>query len=142
VISVKSTSLSLQIIFIAAGCVALFALLLTVQMGGVRAQSSIIYVDADAPGANDGSSWSDAYTSLQTALGAAASGDEIWVAAGTYKPTAGSDRDATFDLEDGLAIYGGFGGYGISETLRTQRDWVAHPRSAQRRYRRSGRWER
>jgi uncharacterized repeat protein (TIGR01451 family) len=124
---VKSTSLSLQIIFIAAGCAALFALLFTVQMGGVRAQSSIIYVDADAPGANDGSSWSDAYTSLQTALGAAASGDEIWVAEGTYKPTTGSDRYATFDLKDGVAIYGGFGGYGISETLCTQRDWVAHP---------------
>ena len=28
-------------------------------------------------------------------------GDEIWVAAGTYKPTTGSNRDISFELKEG-----------------------------------------
>ena len=52
-----------------------------------------IYVDAAATtGANDGSSWSDAYTDLQPALDAAAENAEIRVAAGTYYPTAIPDE--------------------------------------------------
>lgn len=54
------------------------------------AATTIVYVDADASSANDGSSWIDASTILQTALTNAnpAVGDtiEIWVAAGTYRP--------------------------------------------------------
>ena len=82
------------------------------------------FVDADASGANNGTSWSDAYTDLQDALGAAVSGDEIWVAAGTYIPSSGSDRTVSFVLSDGVGLYGGFAG---SETLRSQRDPAANP---------------
>ena len=80
----------------------------------------ILYVKQDATGASNGSSWTDAYTDLQSALSAASSGDEIWVAAGTYKPTAGTDRTISFELKNGVAIYGGFAG---TETLRTQRNF-------------------
>src|SRR5436190_301007 len=77
------------------------------------------YVKWNANGANDGSSWTNAYTDLQSALSVASSGDEIWVAAGTYEPTTGTDRIISFTLKNGVAVYGGFEG---AETLLTQRN--------------------
>ena len=61
-----------------------------------------------AVGADDGSSWGDAYTDLQSALGVVAEGDEIWVAQGVYKPTTGTSRLTSFELDKGVALYGGF----------------------------------
>ena len=89
----------------------------------------VVFVDADATGANNGTSWTNAHTRLQDALAAAISGDEIWVADGTYKPDQGmgitpGDRTATFDLINGVAIYGGFAG---TETSLNQRNIVANP---------------
>ena len=85
---------------------------------------AILYVDADASGANDGTSWVNAYTDLQDALAAAEAGDEIWVAEGVYKPTTGVVRTTTFGLVDGVAIYGGFAG---NEAFLHERDWYARP---------------
>ena len=76
----------------------------------------VIFVDASASGVNDGTSWQDAFTDLQPALAAADDRDEIWVARGTYKPTASLDRDATFALH--CALYGGFDGTETSRDLR------------------------
>jgi hypothetical protein len=56
---------------------------------------------------------------VPTALTRAISGDEIWAAAGTYKPTTGTDREATFQLQSGVALYGSFAG---TETARSQRN--------------------
>ena len=81
------------------------------------------YVDDDGAAGNGCTSWADACPDLQTALGQAGRGDEIWVAAGTYKPDASGDRTATFQLKSGVAVYGGFAG---TETLRSQRDWATH----------------
>ncbi|UCD30146.1 MAG: hypothetical protein JSV03_06660, partial [Planctomycetota bacterium] len=86
-----------------------------------------IYVDDDAAGANDGSSWTDAHNNLQDALAHALSSfetmnsvTEIWVAAGTYKPDGpGGDRFKSFNLLNNLAIYGGFAG---TETELEQRN--------------------
>ena len=67
-------------------------------------QGIILYVK---PGANGTcTSWANA-CELQTALFNAVAGDQIWVAAGTYKPSS-SNRLATFQLKSGVAIYGGF----------------------------------
>src|SRR5262249_54017507 len=81
------------------------------------------YVNAAATGSNNGRSWTNADTDLQKALGSAQSGDQIWVAQGTYKPTSGTDRSLSFALKAGVAIYGGFAG---GETLLSQRDFVQH----------------
>src|SRR5215213_8271689 len=48
-----------------------------------HAAATTYYVRASATGANTGASWSNAYISLQDALTASISGDQIWVAAGT-----------------------------------------------------------
>ncbi len=83
------------------------------------ALADVVYVNLNATGSDDGTSWPNAFTSLQTAVAAATSGDEIWVAAGTYLPTATADRTISFAMKNGVGIYGGFDG---TETLRTQRD--------------------
>ena len=84
--------------------------------------SSVIYVDADAAGANNGSSWADAYNHLQDALAnvyALVKPVEIRVAEGTYKPDQGigvnvGDNDATFQLINGVTLKGGYTGFGES----------------------------
>lgn len=76
------------------------------------AAADVLYVDANlASGLNDGSSWSDAYQGpdgLRLALSAAVSGDQIFVAQGTYQPTQTTARSAAFALKNGVEIYGGF----------------------------------
>jgi len=85
--------------------------------------ADVIYVNGSADGANTGDSWDNAYRNLQSALASAQNGDEIWVAAGVYKPTDGSDRTASFMMRDGVSLYGGFAGGEISIDLR---DWIAN----------------
>jgi uncharacterized repeat protein (TIGR02543 family) len=102
---------------------AISGLLLTgiIARGG-SAEAAILYAKPTAAGDGSCDSWDNA-GALHTALTNAADGDEIWVMAGTHKPdTTGlvNPREASFDLKNGVAIYGGFSG---TETLRTQRDW-------------------
>lgn len=85
-----------------------------------HAHAAVIYVKADAAGLNNGSSWINAYRRLQPALAAANSGDQIWIAAGTYKPTA---MLTPFTLPSGVKLYGGFAG---GEASPDERDWVAN----------------
>ena len=104
--------------------------LFTVLGDATTTTGNVIYVDEDAPaspiedrtgGANDGSSWENAYRFLQDALAAASDGDEIRVAQGVYKPDQGAnqtlgDWTATFELVNGygVTIKGGYAGYGKS----------------------------
>jgi hypothetical protein len=83
------------------------------------AAGCVIYVDADATGANDGSSWENAYVYLQDALADANTAQkpvEIRVAQGIYTPDHGETqtigkRTATFQLIDGVTLEGGYGGF-------------------------------
>ncbi len=90
------------------------------------ALATTIHVDAGATGGNDGTSWPDAYTDLQSALAVAASGDQVWVAEGTYKPAQGTDRTLSFQLETGVKLYGGFPAGGGDGTFAA-RDFGAYP---------------
>jgi len=86
------------------------------------ASGKVIYVDADAPGANDGTSWEDAYNFLQDALADADLAEkpvEVWVAQGVYTPDSDSvvpdgtgDREGTFQLISGVTLMGGYVGFG------------------------------
>lgn len=85
--------------------------------------TAVIYVDAHAHGANTGTSWSDAYTNLQSALNQAAStpgAEQIWVARGNYAPTAIEPLSGkpSFVIPTLTSIYGGFTG---NETSLNQR---------------------
>ncbi len=89
------------------------ALLSISIMAGPAWGQPVIYVDATASGAGDGTSWANAFTTVQAALDAAASGSQVWVASGTYVECltltvdvalyggfAGAEDPATFDLAD------------------------------------------
>ncbi|MBI1227824.1 MAG: T9SS type A sorting domain-containing protein [Bacteroidetes bacterium] len=90
--------------------------------------TSRFYVDANASGNNDGSSWTDAFTKLQDALAATQyclNPTDIWVAGGTYYPDEGggntdNDRQATFTFYPNVSLYGGFAG---GETSLSERNW-------------------
>jgi len=97
--------------FLAAAICALILLVISSS-----AAAGTIYVKWDSPGpVFDGSSWETAYHTVQEGVDAAASGHEVWVAAGTYVEC--------ITLKDGVALYGGFAG---TETARDQRDWKAN----------------
>jgi Right handed beta helix region len=101
---------------------------LFIVLCSLTAQAQTIrYVKPTAAGTGTGASWANASGNLQTVINASAAGDEVWVAAGTYKP-AGYPTGATgtinikdyaFFVRDGVKLYGSFAG---TETAITQRD--------------------
>lgn len=81
--------------------------------------SDIWFVNEAAGGAATGQSWLDAFTDLQAALAVADSGDQVWVAAGNYRPDeAGLDPTAVFSIPAGVAVYGGFAGDEVALSQR------------------------
>ncbi|MCP4678694.1 MAG: hypothetical protein GY854_24925, partial [Deltaproteobacteria bacterium] len=87
-----------------------------------------VFVDINAAGASDGSSWADAYTTVQAGIDAAETAAategtcEVWVAEGTYYTYVSAQSD-TVQLKENVHLYGGFAGI---ESLRSERDFESN----------------
>ncbi len=95
-----------------------------------HSNAAVRYVSSAAAGTNNGTSWTNAYKELVSAIAVAQSGDEIWVAGGIYRPdyntTTGThtgDRALRFGVKSNVSYFGGFAG---TETQRSQRNWAAN----------------
>jgi hypothetical protein len=102
----------------------LLIIVLAISMIEMANGQIIRYVTTTGAGSNNGTSWEDAYdnTQLQTAINETAV-TQVWVAAGTYKPTSGNERNISFQMKNDVAYYGGFSG---TETLLSQSNWKPH----------------
>lgn len=74
-----------------------------------------IYVDRDASGLDNGTSWKDAYQDLHAAITHAENLNgkpaQIWVAYGTYTPAPpNGDRSISYRMINHVGMYGGFSG--------------------------------
>ena len=93
----------------------------------------IYYVTPSGAGTQDGLSWANAKpgSALQTVLYATSIVDQVWIAAGIYKPTHDASHNATpadprtkcIQFGGGAKIYGGFAG---TETSITERNITAN----------------
>jgi hypothetical protein len=96
--------------------------LLGLALFAPAASAGILYVDETlTTGANDGSTWADAFQTsdgLQQALAVAVANDQIFVKQGSYKPTQGATRGTSFRLLDDVEVYGGFVGTESSPSER------------------------
>lgn len=91
--------------------------------------NNVLYVNSIATGANNGSSWVNAFTNLPDAVATARICNnkytEIWMASGTYKPSQTGDRNASFSMVYKVKIYGGFPNDGTG--TMANRNWRAYP---------------
>lgn len=71
--------------------------------------AATIYVKWDSPNNGPGSEWDHAYHTIQAGINAGVSGDEVWVARGTYVER--------ITLKDGIALYGGYAGSGTTRDI-------------------------
>ncbi len=87
-----------------------------------KAGAVIRYITPIGAGLMNGTTWANAFsgTSLQAAINGSVSGDEVWVATGTYVTTNTANRNIYFNMINGVAIYGSFAG---SETTLSQRNF-------------------
>jgi hypothetical protein len=108
----------------------IITILILLAWFAANVNATVRYVKQDAAGTGTGS-WGNASGDLQAVINASASGDEIWVAAGTYIPNrkanatgtiTTNDRDNAFVLKQGVKIYGGFAPTGTPAWA--ERNWV------------------
>lgn len=97
-------------------------------------KTCVRYVDQRGVGTRDGMTWQSAFSDVQDAIDSAYKWAtdcgvecELWVVGGSdivYRPSVTLDRNATFALRPGVALYGGFSG---SETTKAERDMEEYP---------------
>lgn len=90
-------------------------LIIAMFMISATCAADTLYVAPSAAAGGNGSSWSSAFRTIDEAVAACASGDEVWVAKGVY-----TIAPAGLQISNGMRFYGGFKG---TETVREQRDW-------------------
>ncbi|MCK4661074.1 MAG: hypothetical protein KAV82_16260, partial [Phycisphaerae bacterium] len=94
-------------------CSPIAIVIVTLITAAAQARTILYVDDSSTSGANDGSSWCDAFVYLQDALSEAATNgliEEIRVGRGTYRPDefawpaeGTGEREAGFGLLDGVA---------------------------------------
>lgn len=90
-----------------------------IENATLPASGDVYYVrmpDNGGSDSNKGTSWSTAFASLKKALSVAKYGNQIWIAAGTYK------ESATVTMVNGVSVYGGFKKYGNPGKVDGERD--------------------
>ena len=100
---------------------------LLITFDSICTSSGICYVNKLAAGMQTGTTWTDAYRSVEQALDHAAHCPditEIWITGGTYAPYSEVSRTTGFSIPSGVSIYGGFEG---DETDISQRVYGAYP---------------
>ena len=93
----------------------------------VASARTIMYVDGTVGSSGDGSSWAQAFKTIQEGIDAAeatlstpaSENAEVWVKQGTYYIYENSNEN-TLSMAEGVSIYGGFNG---TESLRRDRDY-------------------
>jgi hypothetical protein len=98
----------------------------------ITGRARIIYVKNSATGSNNGTSWTNGFTTLQPSLDEAVAGDHIWVAQGNYLPTSTynipqpTSRHKHFRMKNNLGIFGGFAGTEPDTVDLADRDLATH----------------
>lgn len=81
------------------------------------ADSAVICVNYNSPNNGPGTDWNHAFHTVQAGLSVAKSGNQVWVAKGTYVEFVG------FSPNQNVGLYGGFTG---TETALSQRNWTTN----------------
>lgn len=113
--------------------------LLVVASGLVFASGSAlafpdVFVDENATGLNNGTSWLDAYIHVQDGLGDADPGETVFVAKGTYYPDecngcgpfGTNDQRNTFNVPLEVVVEGGYAGLSNNPSNPFQRNFVLY----------------
>lgn len=90
----------------------LFTLFVLTSCFSNSVNAQIRYVTESGSGVQDASSWANAApgTALRNIINTTTPGEEVWVACGTYYPTPDNNRAISFNMRNGVSIYGGFQG--------------------------------